>query len=378
MIIIYSLLTLFWLLALIDGLIGMSKIKPLPQEQNDENPFISVIVAAKDEETSIAQTIQSLTKQRGVQLEIIAVNDRSTDDTGNILNRLKSECDHVTVHHIHQLPEGWLGKNHALQKGYEVSKGNYIVFTDADVLYEPNALKNAYLYLQKEQVDHVTIAPNLQATSVWLKSFVSYFLFGFGFFKRPWTANNDHSLKGGMGIGAFQLMPRNVYEEIGTHKAFPLRPDDDLYLGQRIKASGFKQRLTTGFQQISVEWYPNLKEGIKGLEKNTFAGLNYSYLMGLFAITGTFFSQVLPFFLIWATEGLLQQIVFVNILLMLALFIVTIRKMTTYSIWFVFMLPLSASLFIYAITKALLLTFIQGGIKWRGTFYPLDELKKKN
>ncbi|QHE52616.1 glycosyltransferase family 2 protein [Pontibacillus sp. HMF3514] len=378
MLYLFILITIFWLIAFIDGWRGMGSIQPLPiHSTSKRRSLLSVIIAAKDEEQSIEKTIRSISSQKGLDFEVIAVNDRSNDRTGEILDNLQGEIRSLKVIHIEDLPSGWLGKNHALQKGYEASSGEYLLFTDGDVEFNQHALLNSMAFLQEQQADHLTVAPDLKANSFWLKAFIAYFLFGFGFFKRPWTANNDGSIKGGMGIGAFQLLSRHVYEVIGTHAAFPLRPDDDLHLGQTIKSYGYKQRLATGFQHISVEWYPSLKDAIKGLEKNTFAGLYYSYLMSLFAIIGTFISQVLPFLILITSDGLLQAVAALNILLMVSLFVVTTRKMSTYSPLLSLILPFSASMFIYATVKAVWLTYKRGGIMWRGTFYSIKELKKK-
>lgn len=379
MLYLFILLTIFWLIAFIDGWLGMTSIHPLPRHSTPKrSSLLSVIIAAKDEEHSIEKTIRSLSSQKGLEFEIIAVNDRSNDRTGEILNNLQEELRPLKVIHVEHLPSGWLGKNHALQKGYEASSGEYLLFTDGDVEFNQHALLNSMAFLEEQQADHVTVAPDLKANSFWLKAFIAYFLFGFGFFKRPWTANNDRSNKGGMGIGAFQLLSRQVYQDIGTHAAFPLRPDDDLHLGQTIKSHGYKQRLATGFHHISVEWYPSLKDAIKGLEKNTFAGLYYSYFMALFAIIGTFISQVLPFLILITSDGILQAVAALNVLLMVSLFVITTRNMSTYSPLLSFLLAVSASMFIYATVRAVWLTYKRGGIMWRGTFYSIKELKKKS
>lgn len=369
----------FWTYALIDGWRGLKSIKALKEVQDHHsNQFVSIILAAKDEEKAIDQTLQSLINQTHEPFEIIAVNDRSQDQTGSIINKwAKSNPSRIKAIHIEVLPADWLGKNHALYQGYRHAKGDVLLFTDGDIYFSNNAINQALSFFEADQVDHLTVAPDLTAKSKRLKAFISYFMFGFGFFKRPWTANKDYSNKGGMGIGAFNMLNRSTYEAIGTHKSFSLRPDDDLYLGQLVKSSGYRQRLVTGMDELSVEWYPSLSTAIKGLEKNTFAGLNYSYSLSFIAVSGTFISQVLPFVIFIAGSNDHRSLSAIAIFLMLALMVMTTRKLTHYHSLYALTLPYSALLFIYTIVRALTITIKNGGIEWRGTFYSLKDLRGK-
>lgn len=260
----------------------------------------------KEEEDSITQTVKHLLYQDYKRMEIIVVNDRSQDLTGQKLDGLKkwSAAKHeiqipLQVIHITSLPMGWLGKNHALYQGYLQAKGEYLLFTDADVIYQPHALRDAIAYIQEQQADHLVLAPAMITKTFLLRSFVHYFLFSFGLFMKPWRGNIDQQTKDGIGIGAFNLIQRKAYQQIGTHKALALRPDDDLQLGIRIKKAGLKQRVLTGMGQIAVEWYPHLSAAIRGLEKNTFAGLKYSLPMAFAAIFGQFFALFFPFVAVW-------------------------------------------------------------------------------
>ncbi|MFC0522910.1 glycosyltransferase [Pontibacillus salicampi] len=373
-----SIIFLFWLFAFIDSVIGLRRINRVEDISSSPiSDMVSVIVAAKDEEASIERTIQSLLAQTYPNMEIILVNDRSEDKTGDKMNNYE-QLPFVRVLHISSLPKGWVGKNHALYYGYKAARGRYLLFTDADVWHNPRTIEVALSYLGQERADHLTLSPTLTASSYWLRSFIAYFLFGFGFFKRPWSANDDGSNKGGMGIGAFQLLTKDTYERIGTHQAFASRPDDDLYLGQLVKSFGFKQRLATAKSLLTVEWYPSLSEAIKGLEKNTFAGLSYSWMLGFIAIVGTLLSQVLPFVTVWSTSGRTQLISLGIIVLLYTMYVISTRKLTSFSLMVIPVFPLTALLFVYTITKALWKTYKHKGITWRGTFYSLEELRKHN
>jgi cellulose synthase/poly-beta-1,6-N-acetylglucosamine synthase-like glycosyltransferase len=356
----------------IQAVLPLSAVVPLA---NDEK--VTVIIAARNEETSVERTVISLLNQTHRELELIVVNDRSTDATGQLINELAQQHQRLVPIHIETLPYGWLGKNHALFKGYQVASGSFLLFADADIYFEKDTISKALTYMKDQKVDHVTIAPDLQAKGFWLQAFISYFLYGFSVFKRPWTANNDHSRRGGMGIGAFNLIKRDVYEQIGTHEGIKNRPDDDLKLGQSIKQRGYKQRFLSGVNQLSVEWYPSLKEAIKGLEKNTFAGLNYSIAVTVFAITSILISHFLPIFTLFSSDRMVQLLSALFLVIFLTLYGVIIVKMTSYSLWKLAVYPITTTIFLYSTIRAVALTYMKGGIEWRGTFYSLKELREK-
>lgn len=379
MLLILLFLTLMiWIAATIDASIGFRRLDSLEKaEAADKGPNLSVIVAARNEEEHINQSIQTQLTQTYKNVEWILVNDRSEDATGKIMNNLEDSDKRVKVIHIESLPEGWLGKNYALYKGFKQASGTLILFTDADVMYEPEAFSKAVGYLIKHRLDHMTAAPNLSAKPFWLKSFVAFFLFGFSYYKRPWLANNPRS-KTGIGIGAFNMMTRSAYEKIGTHEQIKMRPDDDLQLGMKVKEAGLRQRFVTAMTLIEVEWYPSLKEALAGLEKNTFAGLHYRISMVLFSVFGVFVSQVIPFFTIFSENNTLALLSAANIIFLAILYTMVTKKMTRFSPWLFLALPFTAMLFIFSIIRASYLTFKRGGIIWRGTKYTLSELRKND
>lgn len=368
---------LVWTVFLIDGLIGLQKIDALDAEDCLENgPLLSVIVAARNEEYQIRDSILSQLAQTYRNIEWILINDRSTDATGLVMEDLQKEDQRIKVIHIEVLPEGWLGKNNALYQGSLKASGKWLLFTDADVKFEEEAFAKALYYFEKHELDHLTAAPNLRAKKFWLKSFVAFFLFGFSYFKRPWAANNPKS-KVGTGIGAFNLVSKKAYTNFGTHEMVKMRPDDDLQLGMRMKQAGYAQRIVTGLTLIEVEWYGSLQEAFIGLEKNTYAGLHYRVSMVFFAIFGVFITNVLPFITLFSSDKIVALLSLGIILLSGIHYIMVIKKMTIFSPAMFLVLPATALLFIYSIIRASYLTYKRGGIMWRGTLYKLRELREK-
>ncbi|WP_282939750.1 glycosyltransferase [Paenibacillus sp. RC67] len=359
------------------------RTKSNPAMNPQETPLVSVIIAAKEEEASIVETVKHLLHQTYPRLEIIAVNDRSQDGTGHKLEELRKWSEgkeHIDIPlkiiHVTTLPAGWLGKNHALYQGYMQSRGQYVLFTDADVLFQPDTIADAVHYMRANEVDHLTLAPNMIINGFWLKAFVMYFFFTLSLYVRPWRSNIDSQHKNGMGIGAFNLLTRNAYETIGTHQAFALRPDDDLVLGMRVKQAKLKQRLVSGKEHIAVEWYKSLGEAIHGLEKNLFSGFHYKLSLAFMAVIGQLILFLLPFIALFFAGGWASWVYGLSICIMLYVYFRLVHSLTGIGGSEVLVLPLTVVLLCYIVARSVWLTLRQDGIHWRGTYYSLDELKK--
>lgn len=377
---------LFWLYLLADAIKGFRTIARLPRPGEEEPanpPLVSIIVAAKEEESTVAETVKHLLNETYPRLEIIAVNDRSTDATGVRLDELKKWSERkgeisvpLRIIHITHLPQGWLGKNHALYQGYLQARGQYLLFTDADVRFHPDTVRAAMAFLREQRADHLTLAPAMISRSFWLKAFVHYFLFCLSIAIRPWRANLDDQTTSGMGIGAFNLISRKAYEAIGTHKAIAMRPDDDLQLGALVKKLGFRQRLALGSDFVQVEWYSSLGQAVRGLEKNVFSGFRYRVSWVALALLAQAVFFLLPFAAVWFVSGWSLVWYILSIAIMLGLYIVHTRKFAADSWADVVALPCSVLLLGFVVIRSVALTFKRNGVYWRGTFYPFDELRK--
>lgn len=392
----------YWLWALWDTLQSRKWMLKLPQSEiglvwkeaeafaaskafaaSSDFPLVSVIVAAKEEEDSIADTVKHLLNQTYPRLEIIAVNDRSRDATGHRLDELRKWSENrsgidipLRIIHITTLPAGWLGKNHALYQGYLHARGSYLLFTDADVLFEPETVADAVRYMREQQADHLTLAPRMVVRGFWLKAFVPFFFFTLSLYIRPWRSNDDFQHRHGMGIGAFNLITRHAYERIGTHQAIALRPDDDLQLGRKVKEARLRQRLASGSRHIAVEWYKHLSEAIRGLEKNLFSGFGYRISVAALGVIGQLALFFFPFVALFLLPGPAAWMFGMSILLMFAVYILLIRSITGQHGWEAVTIPFAALLLCYIVIRSIGLTLRQGGIYWRGTFYSLKELKR--
>jgi len=302
------------------------------------------------------------------------VNDRSTDNTGEILTQLLPNYQHLQVQEVRDLPALWLGKNNALYQGYLKSEEEWLLFTDADVIFNQDALSKAMGYVLKNSVDHLTVFPHIRSRSKMLNAIVQTFAIMLDLKLKPWEAKNPRS-KASVGIGAFNLIKRTVYESIGTHKEIKMRPDDDLKLGERVKNGGFQQDALYGDDQIGLEWYANVKEFVNGLMKNTFASFNYNLFAALSSAIATLliFTLPIPLGLIFGTNS----IRLVALALLFVYWLLFYFKPGKRAWWCFLVLPFAGGLMAFVIIKSTFLTLTNKGIYWRENFYALSDLKQQ-
>lgn len=376
---------IYWSVNFFVSVRGWRYVHPLPDAGGhpDKPPLVSVIVTAKEEEDTITDTVKHLLEQDYRRLEIIAVNDRSTDATGVKLEALKKWSEikkdvNVPLHVVHMtsLPAGWLGKNHAMYHGYLRARGKYLLFTDADVIFQSDTIRSAIEYMLKKDVEHLTLAPAMVVPGFWLGAFVNFFLFSLSLVVPPWKSNIDTQREKGIGIGAFNLISRKAYEGIGTHRAFSMRPDDDLELGMLVKQFGFKQRFLSGVRKLRVEWYRSLGDAFRGLEKNLFAGFGYNPWLALAGILGQLVLFAFPYLGMLLFGDWRSAFLLLSVFLMMSLYVFVLRKFTVFRGSEVLVMPISSLILAYVLTRSVVLTYVRGGVYWRGTFYPLKELKR--
>lgn len=342
--------------------------------QERDWPSITIVVAARNEEESIEKATQSLLQQEYPKYELIVVNDRSTDRTGQILGNLQQSHSELNSITIEELPAGWLGKCNALHQGAKAATGDWLLFTDADVSMRPDTLKVTIDYALAENADHVTMAPQCEMPSWLLRAFVATFAFFFKLHVKPAQISNPRS-KSHVGIGAFNLVRRDVYLAIGGHEPIRLRPDDDLKLGKLLKSKGYHQRFANGVGLISVPWYRSIGEMTRGLEKNSFAGIDYSISKWIAANVIVLTLFVLPFLLLLVTHGWSFWVTVASCALILLMGVFNSVK-SGYRLDHGLFFPIGCLLFLFVFNRAIILTFWRKGIVWRNCFYGLDELTK--
>jgi len=306
--------------------------------------------------------------------EVIAVDDRSNDATGKILDGFAGSYPRLKVIHLTQLPAGWLGKPHALQAAYEQSSGEWLVFTDADVRFSPDLLRRAFALAQHENWDHLSLLTALELHGFWETATVAYLGLGFVMGLEPWRVSDPKS-KAYFGVGAFQLLRRSAYEAIGMHRKLAMEVVDDVKLGKLVKLGGYRSGLAASDTFIQLRWQNSFRELVGGLMKNLYAGFRFSAVDALFSMLAIVAISILPFIGIFFTTGVARIACIISAVIAVALQGVLVR-VTNKSPLYGLSHPIGACVFIYMTVRAVTITLRRGGIVWRGTFYPLDELRK--
>jgi glycosyltransferase involved in cell wall biosynthesis len=336
-------------------------------------PKVSIIFAAKDEGPNIEHALGSMLRQTYERIELIAVNDRSTDDTGVVLGRMAARDERIRVVHITDLPAGWLGKNHALHAGAALASGEYLLFTDADIVFDRDAIARAIAFVEAEGIDHLAVGPELDLPSPLLELAVTYFTLGFFLLFKPWLVHDPRRSEH-VGIGAFNLVRASLYRSFDGHSRIALRPDDDIKLGRLVKLNHGRQQIAGGVGVIRVRWYASVPELVHGLRKNTFAGMRYSLAMAIGAVVMQLVINIWPFIALFVTSGATRWLNLVSALVLTAL-LALISAGNRGRVWIAIGYPIAAGIFVFILIDSTWRTLRRGGIEWRGTFYPLAALK---
>lgn len=376
-----GLLGLAWFSRLLAAAFGMRHIADISQSQWDlrpaGSPFLSVIVPACNEEDHIQATLERLLRLDYENYEVIAVNDRSTDRTGEVMDRVASSSDPkriLKIIHVEKLPPGWLGKAHAMWSAAEQAKGDWLLFTDADVLFKPEAARRTIAYAQAEHADHVVLFPRMIMKHPGERMMIAFFQTLFVFGHRPWKVA-DPKAKDHMGVGAFNMIRRQVYEKLGTYKTLRLEVVDDMKLGKIVKDAGYAQRNVFGEDLISIRWAQGAMGVVNNLTKNSFAIMSYQWWRALASAFALAFLNLGPFLGIWFAHGWARAGYGLALFSMFSIYLGMSWKSDVPPYYFL-LHPVSTMLFVYTMLRSMFLTLSKGGVTWRGTFYPLDELRK--
>lgn len=336
-------------------------------------PSVSIIVSALNEAETIEAGLSSLCALDYPNLEIIAINDRSTDATGKIIDRFAAKHSNVTPVHISQLPDNWLGKNHALHKGIEMASGEYVLLTDADIVMQPDTLKKSMQHCVMYNVDHLVLSPYMHVKTFFNKVMMMIFWASFMILFRPWRASDPNS-SASVGMGAFNLVKKSAYQAIGGLANCKMQPLDDVMLGKMLKQHGYRQQLVDGIDLIAVEWYPSARAMIKGLEKNLYAAYSFNPIKMLAVILSAIVLLYWPIAGLFVTQGWVFLLNCVSLLLLLTIYAGTCHG-GKIAIWHCFFYPVGVALMIYAMINAFIKNQHHGGIYWRDTFYSLKKLR---
>lgn len=230
-------------------------------------PKVSVILPARNEERYIARCLDSLLGQDYTNFEIIAINDSSTDGTGEIMKAYAANDLRVMHIDASPKPEGWTGKNWACYQGYLQARGELLMFTDADSKHLPSTMSLAVGHLISENLEALTAVPRLICNDFWTKMTLPA-LATFLHTRFSSIRVNDPNTKTGYFFGSFFIITRSTYEAVGTHEGVKEELVEDGALGGKVKASKFRMKMVRGESHIDAAWardLPTLWQGLRRL-----------------------------------------------------------------------------------------------------------------
>jgi cellulose synthase/poly-beta-1,6-N-acetylglucosamine synthase-like glycosyltransferase len=379
-----NLLALAWFSRLVAAAVGMPKLADVSRSEWDRkpatpkgNPRVSIIVPALNEEAHIEQTLTQLLQLDYDNYEVIAVNDRSTDRTGEVMDRVAATREaqgRLMIIHIDKLPPGWLGKPHAMWTAAHQATGDWLLFTDADVLFRKDVLRRTLAYAEAEPADHVVLFPRMIMKTPGERMMIAFFQTLFVFGHRPWKVA-DPKTKDHMGVGAFNLIRRTVYDAVGGFHTLRLEVLDDMKLGKIVKTAGFAQRNVFGDNLISLRWAHGAMGMVQNLTKNFFAIMSFQWWRAVLSAIVLAFLNLMPFVGTLLPLGWARVPYAIALVSMFGIYVGMSWKSDIPPYYFV-LHPISTVLFVYTMLRSMALTLGRGGVIWRGTFYPLEELRK--
>ena len=371
-------IALTWLWKVIAAAFGLPRVANLLDPQHNisptGSPSITVIVPGRNEAADIAATLHSLLAQDYPNLQIIAVDDRSTDQTGAIIDTIAVQHpEKLRALHVSQLPAGWLGKTHAMALAAHQTPTDYLLFTDADVLFHPTAIRLALANAVATNADHLITLPTT-IVHRWDEAALLSFLQIFSLWTaRPWRIADPKAKHDAIGIGAFNLLRREAYLEIGGFEFLRMEIIEDVGLGRRIKRAGLAQRMVFGRGLVNLHWASGVDGLISVMTKNLWAAFRFYIslaLLGCLWLSAFWVAPALGLFFAPTRIPAILSLVAVAYAYHL------LSRHSGISTWNALFFPLSALVLIFALLRSMFITLKQGGIIWRGTFYSLTELRK--
>lgn len=338
-------------------------------------PKVSVIIPACNEEDSIEASLRSRLEEDYPDLEIIFVDDRSTDRTGEIADRLASIEPRIKVIHVADLPEGWVGKVHAMYAGTGAAAGDWLLFSDADVQVGKGTLKRTIGFAERHAIDHLPVFPEFLPSGFLLDVVISTLSRLLCMGGRVWAVGDPES-NAAVGVGSFNLVRSSALEASPGLEWLKLEVVDDASMGQMLKASGASQLLANGHGYVAVKFYTSIRDALVGSERGMFTAIGGFSLARCVAMGALFTALELAplLFALDRHDAFLKR-------LGLAALSTQVGVSIAFNRWFgrpayhAAFAPLASTSVAVLIIRAGILGKARGGINWRGTFYPTSLLK---
>lgn len=378
-------IALAWLSRILPALIMLPRVPDIQSTDYDiaptsqSWPSLAVIVPARNEAEAISATLHSLLASDYPALQVVAIDDRSSDATGTIMDLLAADNNKLSVIHVEELPAGWLGKPHAMaqaaQTVAQTAPSDWLLFTDADVVFAPDALRRAIFYAEMSHADHLVVYPTLILKGLGEHLFLAFFQSVSVWAARAWKIANPRAKRDFIGVGAFNLIRRTVYDALGGYEALRMEVLEDMRMGYQIKQAGYTQHVAFGRDLLRIRWAESAMGIVENLTKNLFAAFRFRASLLLAACIGIALLCFTPF-LTLAIPGPAR---WAGVATFIALVLLNLRywPQTRISPIYLIFFPIGALLLLYTLLRSMVLTLKRGGVLWRGTLYSLAELRRQ-
>ncbi len=347
----------------------------LPAEDREHWPRVSAILTARNEEAALETAVRARLEEDYPSLELIIVEDRSSDGTPAIARHLAAADSRVKVVHITELPEGWLGKPNALQRGLQAATGEWLLFSDGDVAVHRGVLRRIISYCDRRQIDHCVVLPRCRSVHPLLDCLTSLFLRLVVMNFRVWAIEDPRS-RASVGIGAFNLVRRAAFERTPGFDWLKMEVADDLCLGQMLKAAGVRQSVVNGRAMADLQFHSSIGDSLRSAERATYTAIgNFSLLRLLVLAVLALVLELSPIVVLALADTTLSRALGLGLLATALVTMVASNRWLDRSSWNLVFWPIAELLVFYSQLRAGVLGTLRGGIIWRGTFYPNAVLK---
>lgn len=365
-------LTALWLWLAWHDLRVVRALAPLPQLPPDGGPpaSVTVVLAVRNDAEHVVDALRGLLAQRHVALTVAVVDDRSDDGTGERLAALAAGEPRVRVHTVRELPPDWLGKTHALAVGAAGVATRWILFTDTDARLSDDTIARAIAAAERADAQHVCVLPNHRHATFWGK--VVLLAFQLTAQRRVFAVNRDRA-GAFVGVGAFNLVRTDAYRAIGGHAPLRLEVVDDVWLGFLLRRAGHRTRVWFAGDDFTIDWGATPLQFVRVVAKNMFAVLRFRTSLAVLAaalatvlIGGAFAAPLLGAFGWFPFAGCILG----------GLAGVALAARLHWPPLAGALVQLGRLWLVIALLNSTLTTLRQGGVRWRGTFYPLAQLRR--
>jgi glycosyltransferase involved in cell wall biosynthesis len=365
---VYHLATLIiltvWVMALVRTVVNLKLIPRLHAGMRPaKEPLVSVIIPARDEAHIIERTVRAFLAQTYANLELIVVNDRSMDGTGDIVRAIQD--DRLTVIDGVEPPAGWMGKPWALYQGSRAARGELLLFVDADVIYAPKAIAAAVAYAELRRPALLTLLPHFEMRGFGENAAMPMMALTAFTFLPTWFSNRTRFARLGIGGGTGNLVIAARYAACGGHEALKDAVVDDVALAQLVRRGGATTEAVRADELVSLRMYRGLSEIIEGFTKNAFAVFGRNYVAGVLAVAGCIAFHIVPYALaLTGDRNAIATVVIISLTRLVLFHSLRYRLDAA-----LFLHPVMAAIWTWIFIRSIWLTGIRRKVIWRGRTY---------